>query len=276
MHLDAQKPDALPFVDTSIARQLLARMTITHEERGISVISGPWGIGKTTAIDAFARDHEFECLVIKVEPGAHKRGATYGDVMKRVVEALRGLRDLPAGTQISNSTWTLRQMIYTHLTELFDYPRYYESGSAPAFTFIFDEAQYLSREAIEALRFWNDSDRGTTPFPVGLIFVGNNEFALAESLGGESVISGAVRSRLLFEVPLTYAHVSDADLATFAQSRGVIEKSAIEAFLTYFSKPRIARDLRQAERKLSSCRRRAGEGPISADIINSVLHPDRI
>lgn len=273
MHLDAPRTDALPFVDTSIARQLLARMTITHEERGISVISGPWGIGKTTAIDAFAREHEYQCLVVKVEPGAGKRGATYGDVMKRVVNALKVFRELPAGTQISNSTWTLRQMIYSHLCEIFDYPELFGEGKGPTFTFIFDEAQYLSREAIEALRFWNDWDRTTTPFPVGLIFVGNNEFAMAENLGGESVLSGAVRSRLLFEVPLSYEHVSNADLTIFAKSRGVVEEAAVEAFLAYFSQPRIKRDLRHAERKLSDCRRRAGEGAITTAIVEAVLNP---
>jgi hypothetical protein len=36
----------LPFVETTVARLMLSRMRTTHEERGITVISGPWGIGK--------------------------------------------------------------------------------------------------------------------------------------------------------------------------------------------------------------------------------------
>lgn len=273
MPQNAPQSDVLPFVDTSIARQLVAKMTITHEECGIAVISGPWGIGKTTAIDAFAAAHECQCVVIKVEPGANRRGATYGDVLKRIVEALRSMDDMSLGTQISNSTWTLRQMIYTFMCRYWDYCEDKEPDGGRRVTFIFDEAQYLSREAIEALRFWNDRDRTTTPFPVGLIFVGNNEFAMAESLGGESVLSGAVRSRLLFEVPLSYAHVSDVDLTLFTQSRGVADPEAVRAFIAYFSQSRVKRDLRNAERLLSACRRRAGDGPVSTAIVNAVLNP---
>ncbi|HEY9552034.1 MAG TPA: ATP-binding protein [Allosphingosinicella sp.] len=248
-------------------------MELTHQECGISVISGPWGIGKTTAIDAFAGRHECECAVVKVEPGATKRGATAGGVMQRVVEELRRLHDRPLGTQLSNATWTLRSMIFSLLSELFLYNAYDAEAwpNPPRFTFIFDEAQYLSKEAIDLLRFWNDHDRTTTPFPVGLIFVGNNEFALAESLGGESVLSGAVRSRLLFEVPLAYTHINDTDLTLFAQSRGVTDAGALREFVAYFSQARIKRDLRQAERLLDICRREAPEGKVTADVVRELL-----
>lgn len=252
---------------------MLAKMQLTHEETGITVISGPWGIGKTTAIDAFVKEEEYSRFVIKVEPGATKRGATGGDVMKRVVEMLRLHRELSLGTQISNSTWTLRQMIYTHLEAIFDYPEGYYQGQFPKVTFIFDEAQNLSLEAIELLRFWNDRDRTTVPFPVALIFVGNNEFAMAESLSGDSVLSGAVRSRLLFEVALSYSNVSDTDLALFAQSRGVSDAAANRAFVSHFAQSRVKRDLRNAERLLSVFRRRAGNGPVTAEIVQSILNP---
>jgi len=259
------------------ARLMLSRMELTHEERGITVISGPWGIGKTTAIDTFAKQHEYECAVVKVEPGPTKRGATCGGVMQRVVEALRRMNDRPTGTQLSNSTWTLRQMIYNLLSDICDVDicrSEFAEGSRsvwPMFTFIFDEAQYLSKEAIDLLRFWNDQDRTSTPFPVGLIFVGNNEFAMAESLGGESVLSGAVRSRLLFELPLSYAHLSDTDLTLFAQSRGILDTGAIREFVTYFSQPRVKRDLRTAERLLKLCRRHAQDGQITQSIVREIL-----
>lgn len=261
--------EPLPFVDTTVARLMLSRMEITHEETGITVVSGPWGIGKTTAIDAFVAQHECQCAVIKVEPGTTKRGATGGKVMQGVVEALRLLSGRPVGTQLSNSTWTLRQMIYNLLGEIFEYGEEggFEPGRFPRFTFIFDEAQYLSKEAIDILRFWNDRDRTSTPFPVGLIFVGNNEFAMAESLGGESVLSGAVRSRLLFEVPLAYTHINDTDLTLFAQSRGVTDATALREFVAYFNQSRVRRDLRSAEKLLTACRRKAGEGQIISHVI---------
>ncbi len=136
---------------------------------------------------------------------------------------------------------------------------------------IFDEAQYLSREAIEMLRFWNDRDRTTTPFPVGLIFVGNNEFAMAETLAGESVLSGAVRSRLLYELPLAYTHLADTDLTIFAQSRGVTDGAALREFVGHFKDGRAKRDLRLADRQLAVCRREAGDAPISLDLIRDII-----
>lgn len=263
----------LPFVETSVAKTMLSRMSLTHEECGISVISGPWGIGKTTAIDAFAASHEYQCAVVKVEPGANRRGATVGRVLQCVVESLRRMNGDLLGTQLSNSTWTLRQMVHTKLVEVFGAEEL-SRGLLPRFTFILDEAQYLSKEAIELLRFWNDRDRTSTPFPVGLIFVGNNEFAMGESLGNESVLSGAVRSRLLFEVPLGYEHVGDTDLTLFAQSRGVVDPSALRDFVDYFSQPRVRRDLRNAERLLTACRRQAGDVKIGHAVVRKILFGD--
>lgn len=268
MQLDSEKK---AFVETTVARLMLARMSTTHQERGITVISGPWGIGKTTAIDAFAAAHEYQCAVVKVEPGASRRGTTSGKVMQLVVESLRQMAERPVGTQLSNVTWTLRQMINNLLSENFDAEVWPAEAEPPFFTFIFDEAQYLSKEAIDVLRFWNDHDRTTTPFPVGLIFVGNNEFAMEEKLGGESVLSGAVRSRLLFELPLSYTHLNDTDLTLFAQSRGITDAGALREFVSYFSQARIKRDLRQAERLLDICRREAPDGKVTADVIRALL-----
>ena len=261
--------DHRPFLPTTVARLMLSRMRMTHEETGIAVISGPWGIGKTTAIDAFAAEFEDQCAIIKVEPGTTRRGASGGKVMQGVVEALRALNGKPLGTQLSNATWTLRQMIHANLSELFD-----PDCIQPRFSLIFDEAQNLSREAIDILRFWNDRDRTTTPFPVGLIFVGNNEFAMAESLGGESVLSGAVRSRLLFEEQLTYAHVNEADLRLFAQANGLSDHSALNDFVEFFNHSRVKPNLHIAATKLKICRRFAGDEPISHSIVRKVLYGD--
>lgn len=248
---------------------MMSRMTMTHDMRGITVISGPWGIGKTTTIDQFAHDIGHECAVVKVEPGTNGRGAVIGRVLQCTVEALRKLNGKFRGTQLSNSTWTLRQMVRSELIDLFHFHCVHPDDWK--FTFIFDEAQYLSKDAIDTLRFWNDGDRPSTPIPVGLIFVGNNEFALAEDATGESVLSGAVRSRLLFEVPLAYSHVSTADLTLFAQSRGIVDADALDEFVSYFSNPRVKPDLRRVERSLGQCRRHAGDGPISQAVVREIL-----
>lgn len=278
---------ARPFVETSIARLLLNRLRITHEERGISVFSGPWGIGKTTAIDAFAAEHPSHCVIVKVEPSNGKSGASQGAVMKQSIEAMLPLArcyGAPSRTAarngrpiLSSSHWSLRLNIYNRLCEWppyedFDRAKSYgDPGIPPLFTFIFDEAQYLSREAIEMLRFWNDHDRSTTPIPVGLVFIGNNEFSLEEDVGGQSALSGAVRSRALFIEPLDYTDITDADLVMFAQSRGVIDAGAIASLVRYYSSPRIKRDLRNVERMLATLKRRAGGDPVTEPIVQQVL-----
>lgn len=269
MPADAPDAAARPFVETTIARHLLNRLLMTHEERGISVFSGPWGIGKTTALDAFQEANAESCVIVKVEPGMRRKGSAPARVIQYVAEALQRSRQYPRKI-VSSGYFALRQLVYSHMLEAFG-PECAEFP--PKFTFIFDEAQYLSREAIEMLRYWNDGDRCTTPFPVGLVFVGNNEFSLEEDHSGQSAISGAVRSRALFVEQLGYADVTDADLVLFAQSRGVADAAAISAIVEHYSGHRAKRDLRNVERLLATLQRRAGDGAVTRAVIQAFLNP---
>lgn len=258
--------DAGPFVETTIARHLMNRLIMTHEERAISVFSGPWGIGKTTAIDAFAAAHELQSAIVKVEPGPRGRGAAPVRVLQFVMESLQSLAGRPR-ERLTMGIIELRQAIWDQLAGTIGI------DDGVRFTFIFDEAQNLSREAIETLRYWNDRDRCTTPFPVGLVFVGNNEFALQEDRSGQSAISGAVRSRALFIEPLDYSDVTDADLVLFVQSRGVSDAGAIAGIVAFYSEGRVKRDLRNAERLIASLKRRAGDGPVTRTTVREFLNP---
>jgi hypothetical protein len=141
----------------------------------------------------------------------------------------------------------------------------------PLLSIVFDEGQYLSREAIEMLRFWNDGDRTTTPFPVGLLFVGNSEFALAEDGSGYSVLSGAVRSRALFVETLEYDDVTDEDIVSFLTSRGPYEPEAVRVVLAYFRQRRVRRDLRNVIRLDEVFRRRSNGRAVSPNIVQAVL-----
>jgi DNA transposition AAA+ family ATPase len=270
--LQNEEADQRPFVETTVAKMMLSRMAVTHEQRGIMVASGPWGIGKTTAIDVFARNNEGACIIVKVEPaGSAKRGITPTKLMQLSLETLRSMRSRSTMSELSRSPWTLRHLINDEIHTLFGPEAWGAGDEPPLFTFIFDEAQYLSRDAIEALRFWNDHDRTTTPFPVGLIFVGNNEFAMEETLGGNSVLSGAVRSRLTCELPLSYTHLDDIDLQLFAQSRGIHDPAALKEFVRHFSQPRVKRDLRNAERLLTNLKRDADGEAITVEAVRELL-----
>jgi hypothetical protein len=121
------------------------------------------------------------------------------------------------------------------------------------------------------LRYWNDADRTVTPFPVGLVFIGNDDFALKEDVRGDSVISGAVRSRALFIESFDYDDLTAEDIVAFVRSRGVNDPGAISAIADYYTQPRVRRDLRQLERLLVRLSLLAGEGPVTQSIARDAL-----
>jgi hypothetical protein len=269
-------PDALDRprspVETSVVRFIQARLELTHQERAICVISGPWGIGKTTAVDSFVREKAGACAVVKVEQGSSKRGASPVAVLQQSLEAIRPHIGRSPRAALSNAYWSLRQMIYNYLGEWrSENDCRLAPDQHPLFTIIFDEAQYLSREAIEMLRYWNDGDRTITPFPVGLVFVGNSEFALEENAAGQSALSGAVRSRALFVEALEYSDVTDADIISFMASRGPYEPDAMSLVLSYFQRPRVRRDVRSMIRLDNLFRRRSQGAPISLETVQTAL-----
>lgn len=263
---------SLDVVDTSIVRFIRARLELTHQERAICVIAGPWGIGKTTAVESFIDRNPGNCVAVKVEQGTMSRGASPLFILQQIIEALRPrLRRTPRG-KLSTGYWPLRQLAYRYLAEWRE-QRQPNCAGMPRLSIVFDEAQYLSRDAIEMLRFWNDEDRTVAPFPVGLIFIGNSEFILDEAKG-QSVLSGAVRSRALFLETLSYDEVSDDDIVKFFKTLGQYDDSALALLLDYFRRPRIRRDFRTMNRLHRAVRRRDPEGTITAAVARAILFDD--
>jgi DNA transposition AAA+ family ATPase len=267
--------DHLEAVETSIVRFFRSRLEVTHQERAICVVSGPWGVGKTTALDLFAKQKPHECVVVKVERGSSGRGASPVATLQQTLEALRPHIGREARASLSNAYWTLRHMMHAYLTEWSARFAARHVGQndrcAPRLTVVYDEAQYLSRDAIEMLRYWNDGDRTVTPFPLGLVFVGNSEFALEENASGESHLSGAVRSRALFLEKLGYDDVTDADLRSVLNARGKYQEDAISLVIAYFGRRRMRRDLRSIVRLDQAIRRQFPTGEITAEIVRSEL-----
>ncbi|HEY8572730.1 ATP-binding protein [Phenylobacterium sp.] len=233
------------YVATSIARRLIARMHATHERRRISVFAGPPGIGKTTAIEEFAKRIEGQALIVKIG----RRNARELLFLQHTLEALRIVTNASSGN-VPSSIWQLRTEIYetlcawARLDPQSARRGWYAATAFPHLTIVLDEAQNLSREAIEGLRYWNDSDRCYAPFPLGLVFVGNNEFSLA-STSKESVISAAVADRALYIQTYDYDDVTDDDLRLFIEARVEIEDAALTLLLRTFKGPRAIRSLRR-------------------------------
>lgn len=129
----------------------------------------------------------------------------------------------------------------------------------------------MSREAIEALRYWNDDDRCYAPFSVGLIFVGNSEFSLAANGQGDSVISAAVADRALYLQTFDYDEVTDEDLAMVLGANGVADPAATAMILRSFSTRRSVRSLRRLLDFVGDLQVTAGCGVITAVTVREAL-----
>jgi hypothetical protein len=247
-------------------------MQATHERRRISVFSGPPGIGKTTAIDEFVRRRPGEVAVVKVA----RRNAREVLVLQHTLEALRRL----GGSSFEyapSSLWDLRNDLFGELcrwagVEALPARRgEYEAAAFPRLTIVFDEAQNLSRESIDGLRYWNDSDRCYAPFPLALVFVGNNEFSLSGATVSDSVISAAVADRALYLQTFDYGDVTDDDLTLFIEARRDLDANALAMVLRSFKAPRALRSLRRVGDLLDELDQIAGGKVVTPDTVRLAL-----
>jgi hypothetical protein len=255
------------FVPTTFARRLLARLEATHDKRGIAVFAGPPGIGKTTALDAFGIRHAQECAIVKIE----RQGARQLVVLQAVLNAVRRTAASPLRAQVDKIPW-LREEIFNTVQRLGAAQTEENGSGAPRLTLIFDEAQNLSRQAIEALRYWNDRDRCYGPFPLGLVFVGNNEFALQADGAGHSAISAAVADRALFIEHFDYADITDEDLHLFVRSKLDAREDVISGVARWFQRSGAPRSLRRTRIFLEELEEIADGQPITHQLVEQVLN----
>lgn len=197
----AMSPESSEFVATSIVGHFIPRMRRAHQRGRIGVFSGPPGIGKSTAIERFRAEEEACVTVVSVPPGP-RTGLKPVAAVQLAIEALRALDRDRDTARIPSSYVEQRAAVFNLVCRWAGLDPYRVRRGEPVehapLTIIFDEAQNLSREAIEVLRFANDLKGGYSPFPLGLIFVGNNEFILKSDGRGQSVLSAAVADRALY------------------------------------------------------------------------------
>ncbi|MEZ5743418.1 MAG: hypothetical protein R3D89_06755 [Sphingomonadaceae bacterium] len=137
----------------------------------------------------------------------------------------------------------------------------------------FDEAQRLTNGAIDALRDYNERHylcRGT--FPIGMIFVGNNELSLQASNGGTSILDEGMADRLLYRDRLTYDDVERADVERFARSLGLSDEGAIAAIVQFFfANGGQQRSFRRVADLIDELRDEALDNPISIETVRAVI-----
>lgn len=270
-------PDASDFIVTSIAGTFLPRLRRTHDRRRISVFAGPPGIGKSTALQHFKADQPWCVAIISVPPGP-KGGLKPAAALQLAIEALGQLATSSRRERVPSGYIELRARLFSLVCEWAGLPAHevrrdeLEPAQFSPLTLIFDEAQNLSREAIETLRFLNDMTGGFSPLPLGLIFVGNNEFVLKSARGGQSVLSAAVADRALYTETFAYSDVTDDDLALFFEARGITDPTALRLVLGYFG-GRLDRSFRRAADLAAELIEEAHNGPVTEKVVRLVLSP---
>lgn len=269
-------PDATSFIATSIASSLLPRLRRTHKRRRIGVFAGPPGIGKSTALEAFRAEEEWNVGLVSVPPGP-KGGLMPTAAMHLAAEALRGFAPRSYSARVPNGYIELRNRLFSMVSEWAGFQASevrrdgLDPSEFPPLTLIFDEAQNLSRDAIEMLRFANDATGGFSPLPLGLIFVGNNEFVLKTDRGGPSVLSAAVADRALYTETFSYSDVSDDDLTLFFEASGIVDPKALQMVVRHFSAGRSDRSFRRAADLAAELSEEAAGAAITPDVVRDVL-----
>lgn len=258
------------YVSTSISKKIMRSIDAVHRRRRIAVIAGPPGIGKSETIKAFKNCFPDEVAIVKVSNG----NASPTTTMRYVASAVQGLVQDDTVGWMPNGTFELQRKIFAAvcaragLSPSFARRGLYDVSSFGSLTLIIDEAQNLSRAAIEQLRFWNDPDNCYGPMPFGRVFIGNSEFMLERRGGNESVLSAAVADRAIVIDEYGYEDVVDDDLVLYAESRGVIDDSAIESILGHFRNgPNPVRSLRRLRDAIDASIEEVGNRSITADTL---------
>lgn len=259
-------------LETSVLRRLVARMQRTHDRRRVSVFVGPPGIGKTTAIEAFRASNPGNVAVVKVM----KRGVTGPQAIQQLLLALRSLRNRDTG-YLTSATSEVQRYLALEIEKIGGgLTRDNRPELFPHVTVVFDEAQRLTNGAIDALRDYSEPHylcRGT--FPIGMIFVGNNELSLQASNGGASILDEGMADRLLYRDRLTYDDVERADLELFIRSWGVNDASAITAISNvFFGQYSDQLSFRRVSDFIDELRDEAMGEPVTAATVRKVLGLD--
>lgn len=144
-HIDAQD-----YVPTSISEDVYKLIRYCQIERGMVVIHGDAGIGKTKGAEKFARENPTSTIYIQATPSS----GTLNSILKLIARALK-IPEVRSKLDLINDIRT--KLRHTNKT------------------IIIDEAQHLKLAALEEIRTLSDPNAITGDAGTGIVLIGNTE-----------------------------------------------------------------------------------------------------
>ena len=250
-------------IDTYVVSTLLPLLRRVHQRRRIGVFAGPPGIGKTTAVNRFAKENGSSVIIATVPPGP-KRGVGNTSVIQLLLASLYDAAPTTYRSSTPNSFIELRNRLFGVL-------EIWARGDLDGrLTLVLDEAQNLSEDGIDALRYLNDANVGFSPFPVGLALIGNNRFRLDSTGRESSVLLDSVSDRALHVETFSYEDNSDADVIKFMERRGILDADAQRIVRRFFG-ARQDRSFRRLVDLLDELEQSADGAEITSEVVRATL-----
>lgn len=138
------------YIPTSISENVYKTIRYGQLEKGIIVIDGDAGVGKTKAVAKFLQDNPNTTVYLKASPAT----GTLRSLLKMIARALKA----PENQRTDELATDLRERLLLSNK-----------------TLIIDEAQNLKFSALEEISRWTDEDMWTGKPGVGIVLVGNVE-----------------------------------------------------------------------------------------------------
>lgn len=154
--LDASLEKALPFkpvqdyIPTSISEDIVKLIRYCQLERGMVVIHGDAGIGKTKGAEKFAKENPSSTIYIQVTPSS----GTLNSILRLLARELK----VPASRCNLDLMLDIREKL---------------DGTNKII--IIDEAQHLKLSALEEIRTLSDPNTITGQTGTGIVLIGNTE-----------------------------------------------------------------------------------------------------
>lgn len=138
------------YIPTSISEDVYKLIQYCHFEKGMVVVHGDAGIGKTKGAERYARENPTSTIYIQATPSS----GTLNSILKLLARALR----IPESRSKLDLMLDIRDKL--------------ESSNK---VIIIDEAQHLKYAALEEIRTLSDPNTITGQTGTGIVLIGNTE-----------------------------------------------------------------------------------------------------